>query len=115
MTDQIMPSQTDDAVLMGVREGMPVYDLDHDKIGKVVDMRSPGHTSDDVSMWDYMFANTAVQNAPEVMRSRLAEAGYIHVGSGLFRKDYYVTLDQVDHVTDEGVILNVYRDDLFQY
>ncbi len=114
MTDQILTSQTDDSVLMGVREGMPVYDAGNNRIGKVADVRYPDDTSDDVHMREFMFADTPLHNAPRVMQERLVDTGYMHVSTGLFRRDYYVTLDQIERVTDEGVILNTYSDDLFE-
>jgi hypothetical protein len=94
--------------LMGIREGMPVYDLYNAKVGTVKHMQFPNEAADEALTTD----DSAIDNAPGPVRSRLLKSGYIKINTGLLRRDAYATADQIEYVGGDGVQLSVSRDTL---
>lgn len=54
-------------------------------------------------------------DVPEEFRDRLIRTGYLKIDSkGLFRRDVYVSADQLDRVGDDDVFLNTTKDHLIK-
>jgi hypothetical protein len=112
-----------------IEEGMKVYDRERHEIGKVeyvqfgdddpdteeVEAASP-NTLDDrdrTFVDDIALAFTASDDLPEEIRERLLVQGFVRIdANGLFAADRYVTPDQIDSVSGEGLLLNVSKDEL---
>ena len=115
-----------------IKEGLDVLDANDEKIGTVdtikfgeensstigSDVSEGGSGADDGIMSDSIFDDLARaiagdDNIPDEVRQRLMVSGYFKVASGLFRNDAYVLMDQVAHITDDHVHLNVAKDHIF--
>lgn len=118
-------------ILLSVRDGMHVHDVNDKHIGHVefvyfgaanddaveasdgmntpVDMGLRDHNS----LVDLAARAFAGDGLPEVLRNRLLHNGFIRVeGEGLFSSDRYVTPEQIASISDDKVHLNVTRDQL---
>lgn len=135
-TPIMTPTSDERTPLMGVIEGMNVYDGNGDRIGKVRNVRMGGNdpvdagrqaneagpNSTDPDAGDY--ATTLVDevamtfisgddNLPEEERQNLMTKGYIQIdSSGFFTADRFATADQVARIDGHDVYLNVDRDEL---
>jgi hypothetical protein len=116
--------------LRGIREGMKVYDSSNNEIGEVERVRfgeddpaTPEPEAVDVSdrgdRRDSLIDNIAEafrpDDLPEEVREKLLMQGFIRIDAdGLFAADRYVTPEQIDSVTEDGVMLNVRKEDLLK-
>jgi hypothetical protein len=134
MVQQIPNSRLDNPLLERIQEDMAVYDRAGDKIGEVEEIylgsvgedavaegRGPATVYDPDPPGTHSFVHDLVEvftgddELPEVVRNRLLRHGFIRIdGSGLFGSDYYVMPDQIASVSQEGVQLNVSRDELIE-
>src|SRR5436190_22708066 len=116
MTQQTFDQDLGRNVLLHIREGMDVYDVNDKKVGKVENLymgeaseetlergegpataRDPNKTGD--TLFEDLAEVFAPDNLPEVLRARLLREGFIRVdGAGLFAADRYVTPDQIASV-----------------
>jgi hypothetical protein len=108
MNERNAPVENTTFRLTGVREGMPVYDLYNAKVGTVKHMQFPNEAADDSMPAD----DSAIDNAPAPVRTRLLKSGFIKINTGLLRRDAYATADQIEYVGGDGVQLSVSRDTL---
>jgi len=105
MRSQAMLSED---VLMGIRQGMPVYGPFSAKIGTVKYIQFADDTID-----GYAFVeDQRVRDAAEPMRMRLLKDGFICINTGLFVKDRFARSTQIASVTDDGIQLMVGKDSL---
>lgn len=118
------------STLRFVEAGMTVYDRERHEIGKVEFVRfgdddpdtpgvEAGGLSDlrerDVSLIDNIAEAFAPDTLPPELRDRLMQQGFVRVDSaGLFAADRYITPEQIDSVSGEGLMLNVTRDELIK-
>lgn len=102
------PFGSGNELLSRVTEGMEVFDASGDKIGNVKMVYLGGEDLADVEM----SRDSVLFDVPEVLRSRLAAAGFIEIGTGLFHSNRYATGDQVSGVNADGVHLATGKDDL---
>jgi len=117
--------------LQNVEEGMKVFDRDNHHIGTVDrvkfgedDPATPEIESAGISpaVEDRRVGITGAiadifdpDDLPEEVREKLLNQGFLRVNSsGLFASDRYVTPDQIAAVTDDGVTLNVTREELLK-
>jgi aspartate-semialdehyde dehydrogenase len=114
-----------------VEEGMKVFDRERHEIGKVeyvqfgdddpdtpeVEAAAP-NTLDDRprTLVDDIALAFAGDELPEEIRGRLLEQGFVRIdANGLFAADRYVTPEQIDSVSGEGLMLNVSKDELVKH
>ena len=111
-----------------VEAGMKVFDRERHEIGKVEwvqfgddDPETPeveaNGPSEVVQRNDSLIANIAEafrpDDLPEEVRQRLLHQGFVRIdAAGLFAADRYVTPEQIDSVTGDGLMLNVTKDEL---
>lgn len=93
--------------LAWVREGMPVYDRDDRKIGKVTDVKL-GDGADDVPV----NKPAAFYKLPPELQSRLAQHGFIQISRGFLARDVIATPEQIAELTDDHLRLNVGKESL---
>ncbi|HLV35981.1 MAG TPA: hypothetical protein VKY59_12735 [Spirillospora sp.] len=96
------------ALLLGIREGMSVFDLQDNKVGTVRHIQFADDTTAEVAL----LGDPLVPEAPEPIRRRLLKSGFIRIDTGLLRRDRYATADQINRVQDDRVQLYVTRDEL---
>ncbi len=108
MNERAASAQKANFRLIGIREGMPVYDLYNAKVGTVKSMQFPNEAADDEMTVD----DAAIDSAPGPLRKRLVKSGFICINTGLLRKDAYATSDQIEYVGGDGVQLSISRDSL---
>jgi hypothetical protein len=57
----------------------------------------------------------AVDEVPEELRERLINQGFVRIdANGLFAADRYITPQQIDSVSGDGLMLNVTKDELIK-
>lgn len=119
------------ASLRFVEEGMKVFDRSHHEIGKVEwvqfgddDPDTPAVESSGLSRLDDgeptllgLFARAfRSDELPDEVKEKLLHQGFVRIDAdGLFAADRYVTPDQIDSVSGEGLMLNVERDQLVKH
>ena len=108
MRHQVINPDDSNMKLLSIHEGMPVYDLIVDKVGSVKYVQF----SDDSLDREQNLQDADVKNAPEPIRQRLLESGYIRINTGLLHKDLFATADQIEEVVDNGVYLHRLREEL---
>jgi hypothetical protein len=122
-------------ILAQIREGMDVYDNEHNHIGRVdfvhfgaaseaqSDMGVGPATSapaDDPDMGGRSFVDFIAEafhpdEVPQELEEKLRHSGYIRLdASGLFAADRFITPDQIVGVSDDEVLLNSSRDQLIK-
>ena len=109
MHNQVSNARQTNSLLMGIQEGMPVYDLNDEKIGSVKYVKFPDDTVEEA---EPPIVDDKVRHAHPVVRTRLMKHGYVRVGTGALHKDVFVLADQVETVGDSGVFLNAFRQEL---
>lgn len=118
------------STLRFVEEGMKVFDREHHEIGKVEyvqfgedDPETPeveaAGNSDlrerDDSLIDNFAKAFSVDELPEELRERLINQGFVRIdANGLFAADRYITPQQIDSVSGDGLMLNVTKDELIK-
>jgi len=112
-----------------VEEGMKVFDRERHEIGKVEyvqfgddDPTTPEPEAAGLSNLDegrdtlidnIAEAFGAGDDLPEEIRERLLQQGFVRIDAdGLFAADRYVTPEQIDSVSADGLMLNVSKDEL---
>ena len=112
-------------MLSHIHEGMEVYDLQNNRLGKIEDLYFGAEAADDQEAGtgvvtapnrdqrenslvdDIAQAFVGLDNMPEVVKARLRREGFIKVGAtGLFSWARYILPQQIAKV-DEHVHLNV--------
>lgn len=120
-------------VLKGVHQGMTVYDSTNAKIGTVKDFyfgadsdETQGHgagaaTAPDPALRegslidDIAIGLFGKDNLPEEMQQRLINEGFVRIdSSGLFASDRFALAEQIDHLADDNLYLNVKGDGLLK-
>jgi hypothetical protein len=111
-----------------VEEGMKVFDRERHEIGKVEYVQF-GDDDPETPEVEAAAPNTLDQRPPTLLnaiadafgdddlpaevRGRLLEQGFVRIdANGLFAADRYVTPEQIDSVSGEGLMLNVTKDEL---
>lgn len=117
------------ASLRDVEQGMRVFDRERHEIGKVewvqfgdddpetpeVEASGPSDRRDDDTLLDVIAKAFSTDDLPEEVRARLLHQGLVRIDAdGLFAADRYVMPEQIDSVSDDGLMLNVTRDELMQ-
>ena len=119
------------STLKFVEEGMKVFDRERHEIGKVeyvqfgdddpetveVEAAAPNTLDrrDRPFVYDLAMAFTAGDDLPEELRQKLLEQGFVRIdANGLFAADRYVTPEQIDSVSGDGLMLNVTKDELLK-
>lgn len=100
---------TQENVFVKLEEGMPVYDRNDKKVGKVRHFQSGLGTADEPGESGELPAD-----APLELRQRLIGGGFVKIDRGLLSSDRYAELDHVEAVSEEGVRLNVAKDELLK-
>ncbi|MEP7284859.1 MAG: hypothetical protein ABI947_03720 [Chloroflexota bacterium] len=119
-------------VLSSIHEGMEVYDLQDNRLGKVEDLYFGAEADDnqeagtgvvtapnpdlrdDSLIDDVARVFVGLDDMPEVIKARLRREGFIKVGAtGLFAWARYILPEQIARV-DEHVHLNVRGDELIR-
>jgi hypothetical protein len=119
------------STLRNIEEGMKVFDRDRHEIGKVeyvrfgdddpdtpeVEAAAP-NTLDDrdrTLVDDIALAFTADDGLPEELQQKLLQQGFVRLdANGIFASDRYVTPEQIDSVSGDGLMLNVTKDELIK-
>lgn len=129
-------------ILMKVREGAKVVDKDQKEIGTVDDVflgaveqgtqdqaagpsteGTTGRTDKESYTPNFAFGGAIDTNegvgqvgggATETIRNRLLRHGYVHVDTGLFKTDRVVLTEQIKHVEEEKLVLNVSAEQLLR-
>ncbi len=130
MTSPIFDShQREHSILEEIKEGMTVYNVNNQKLGKVDFVHLGAVSTEAADRGDVVeatpvqdepvtFASIVMQvfekdDLPKELRERLAEYGFIHVDvPGLGAHDRYILPDQITQVTAEGVVLRDTRQEL---
>ena len=114
-----------------IEEGMKVFDRERHEIGKVEYVQF-GDDDPETPEVEAAAPNTLDQrnptllnvladafgddDLPEEIRGRLLEQGFVRIdANGLFAADRYVTPEQIDSVSGEGLMLNVSKDELVKH
>jgi hypothetical protein len=118
------------ASLRNVEQGMRVFDREHHAIGKVewvqfgdddpdtpeVEASGPFGRRDGETLLDALTRAFRSDDVPEELMHRLAHQGFVRVDAdGLFAPDRYVMPEQIDSVSDDGLTLNVTKDQLIKH
>jgi hypothetical protein len=115
-----------------VEEGMKVFDSNRNAIGTVEyvqfgddDPSTPQLESVSVSdprdrrrslIDNIADAFTAGDNIPDEIRERLLHQGFVRIDAdGIFEADRYVTPEQIDSVSNDGLMLNVTKEQLVKH
>jgi hypothetical protein len=115
-----------------IEAGMKVFDRERHEIGKVeyvqfgdddpdtpeVEAAAPNTLDrrDRTLVDDIANAFAPGDDMPEEIRERLLEQGFVRIDAdGLFAADRYVTPEQIDSVSGEGLMLNVSKDELVKH
>lgn len=114
MVRQSYTSEKETQTLMGIREGMLVYDRENTKVGTVKYVQLPDE-SDIPDLGAETMHGSKVDKMPEVLRARLRQEGFVQVDSGLFAPDRYIMPHQIEAVSDDGVKLRVAKDTLIKF
>lgn len=97
-------------VMQSIREDMAVFGQDGKRIGNVKYVQfSDG--ADDVPP----DARDRLAHIPTAVQSRLFNTGFIQIDCGLLQPDCYATPDQIASIQEDGVRLNVGRDQLMTF
>jgi hypothetical protein len=113
-----------------VEEGMKVFDRERHEIGKVEfvqfgddDPDTPEVEASGISDLrernDTLIDNIAEafhpDDLPEEIKERLLHQGFVRLDAdGLFAADRYITPEQIDSVSGDGLMLNVTKDELIK-
>ena len=117
--------------LRNVEEGMRVFDRDKREIGKVEYVQFGDDDPETVEvesvkpsrppLRDSLMANIAevfapADEIPEEVRRKLLQQGFVRLDAdGLFQADRYITPEQIDSVSGDGLTLNVTIDQLVKH
>lgn len=96
--------------LAQITDGMAVLDRYGEKLGRVRQVYLGG---DDLAEAQ-VGRDSVLYDVPDALRSRLAAAGFVEIGTGLFHHNLYATGDQVSMVREDEVWLDVGKDYLIK-
>lgn len=117
--------------LTRIEEGMTVIDVNGDKVGTVEfvrfgdeDYTQPGPETSEVyyateredtfiDIVAQVFDPHEIDAMPKELQERMYRHGFLKVDPGLFHRDRYVLLDNVNSVMDSEVHLSITKDELF--
>lgn len=114
---------------MTLKEGMTVFDVNSEKVGKVEyvqfgdeDLQKPGvetasvnrRPDDDSLVEDLAEAIAPPTELPDEVRAHLQRYGYIRIDTPLFSSDRLVALNNIAHTTEDEVHLTVTKDGLIK-
>ena len=99
----------EDEVLNWVRKGMPVYDRNEHRIGKVRRVQFGDLSSADLPLWP-----DEIYRALIPAQARLKRQGYMQIDTGFLSRDRFVTPDQIADLHDDHIRLNVDDTDLIK-
>ncbi|MDC9822346.1 hypothetical protein PRN20_01265 [Devosia sp. ZB163] len=118
------------STLRFVEQGMKVFDREHHEIGKVEFVRFGDDDPDtpeveasglsdlrdrESSFIDDIARAFHPDDMPEEIRERLLHQGFVRIdANGLFAADRYITPEQIASVSDDGLTLNVTKDELIK-
>ena len=110
---QVQKQSGVEATMMGgIQRGMPVYDIEDVMLGVVGQIHHGRDTDEFVpeefDLW------TGVPDIPMALMTRMWHQGYLEIDTGLLFGNYLVLSHQIADVTDDGVFLLCFRDDLIQ-
>ena len=102
-----MSNMASDNVFSFIRDGMPVFDADDRKIGRVKsvnfgDRYDVAPVARPVEFYDL----------PAEIQNRLARDGFVLIDCGIFSHDCLVTSDQIEDVNEDEIRLIVLRENL---
>ena len=116
--------------LRHVEEGMKVYDRERHEIGTVDYVRfgEDDPTTPEIeaaslsaepetehSLLDDVARAFVGDELPDEIRQRLLQQGFVRLdAAGLFSADRYIAADQIASVSEEGLTLNVSKDELIK-
>jgi len=98
-------------ILWQPREGMRVYDVENEYVGRVRYVQFPTDMAEEA----VALAERQLIHIPEELRGKLVRDGFVQVGGGLFSPDYYILPGQISTVTDDGIALNIAKDEIVRY
>jgi hypothetical protein len=116
-------------VLGDIRKGMKVFDSTRAEIGTVdwvkfgdddpstpeVEAAAPAADPHPETLIDSLAEVFSPDEMPEEIRERLLQQGFVRIdANGLFSADRYVTPDQIQGVSSEGLLLNVSKSELMK-
>ena len=120
------------ATLRHVEEGMKVFDRERHEIGKVeyvqfgeddpdtLGVETAANISEREPRDSSLVDNIAevfhpADEIPEELREKLLLGGFVRLDAdGLFASDRYITPEQIDSVSGDGLMLNVTKDQLLK-
>ncbi len=121
--DDMGRSTAQTSVLLNIKEGMEVVDIEGKRVGTVSYVQfgdedptnptpqtvtgSEPVTRDDSLVDEVARAIVGEEEVPDTIRARLLRYGFIRIDSGFLRNDRFATADQIVRVVDGTVGLNV--------
>ncbi len=107
MTPQPYTTDTEHNILTWIRDGMPVYDRDDNKVGKVKFVYFGENSAEGTAKPSEFY------NLPDELQGRLAHDGFVQIDAGLLRADRIALPEQIAEMRDEQLRLNVTAAELF--
>ena len=114
MVQETQQSHVEADVLEVVRRGLPVYDSEYVKLGRVIRIYW-GTENEHPDSDDFETLILGVASLPSDAGVLIQQEGCIRVDSGLLFGDYYVLPNQIDYLTEEGIILLARGDELMMF
>jgi hypothetical protein len=102
MSESPLHLATANNLLTAARQGMPVYDRENKKVGKVRLVQFG-----DESEMDPIPKPEGFYKLPTEAQSQLAREGFVVLDSGWFSRSRYAAASQIDEVVNDSVMLNV--------
>ena len=114
MVQETQQSHVEVDALAVVRRGIPVYDSEYIKLGKVIRIYwGAGNEHPDSD--DFETFILGVTRLPSDAAVFIQQEGCIRVDSDLSFGDYYILPNQIDYLTEDGIILLVRGDELMMF
>jgi hypothetical protein len=109
MLQQTRTRDIADELLADIVLGMPVFDLTGEKVGTVSHIQNANLTG----VEPVMVRDSHVKDAPDFIRLRLINTGYIRIKGGLLSPTYYACAEQIASVMADSVQLYAMREELW--
>jgi hypothetical protein len=108
MAQYLSPSNAQD-LLVWIHEGVPVFDCDDNKVGKVK------HVHLSAVSGDFPVAKPEnLYRLPPETQAYLVHRGYVEIDCGFLARNRLVTPEQIDQLNDQGLKLKVSSDSLIE-